>query len=208
MGNLALNPEFQRRAIADAKLAQARNLSRYGSRDGVESLAEGEGFWFVLRTQGQCENWAAAGLMAKNFSVYVPRIWVKERARRGAVREVERPMFSTYIFLKCRPENFSQARNVAGVADFIGAGSPQAMPERFVDEVYRLEAEMATKTGRISLRWPFKAGDRVIVTDGPFAYFRAEVIKAVDDHGRIMALVDIFGRMTPVGFDADQLEMA
>jgi transcription termination/antitermination protein NusG len=207
MGNLATNEEFQR-LIRESELATQRNLSRYGSRESVQEIPAREGLWFALRCCGREEVLAAAGLVGRGFVVYLPTVWIKERPRRGSVREVERPMFSTYLFLRCLPRSdyWERARNVAGVQDFVGEAGPQYVPDGAIDEVRNAEACLATKSGRKSLRWPFEAGDHVLVKEGPFAYFRAQIESAVDDHGRISALVNVFGRFTRTFFDADQLE--
>lgn len=207
MGNLALDPEFQRRAIEDAKIAQRRNLSRYGNRESIDELPEDQGSWFVLRCHGNSERLAAAGLIARRFNVYLPVVWIKERAGR-VHQERERPMFSTYLFIRCLPHagHWNRVRNVAGVQCFLGDGPPEPMPPTAIDAVRRAEAEFATKAGKKSLRWQFEIGDDIRVIDGPFASFYGQLVSAVDDRGRIMALIDIFGRKTRAEFDADQLE--
>jgi transcription termination/antitermination protein NusG len=207
VGNLSTSPDY-RRLIQESDLAQQRNLSRYGSRESIDDVPKDLGVWFVIRCHGREERLAAAGLSAKHFDVYLPVIWVKERARRGHVREVERPMFSTYLFIRCLPrsDHWERARNVAGVYAFVGEHIPESIPKQALDEVARAEAELATRSGRKSLRWKMDIGDDVMVTEGPFAYFHAKVVSAVDDHGRIEALVNLFGRFTRVTFDADQLE--
>lgn len=52
-------------------------------------------------------------------------------------------------------------------------------------------------------RW--KSGQRVKVTEGPFAGFLAEVVRA-ERADRIEVFVTIFGRVTPVELDEDWLE--
>ena len=59
----------------------------------------------------------------------------------------------------------------------------------------------------------FKIGDQVRVTDGPFTSFHGIIervpnvaIEDIDADTRLRLLVDIFGRMTPVGLEAYQVE--
>lgn len=52
----------------------------------------------------------------------------------------------------------------------------------------------------------FRPGEAVRVTSGPWSGFVAEVEAATD--GRVRALLDLFGRQTPVEFVVDDLEAA
>lgn len=208
MGNdLAFNPEFQR-LVSESNLARHRTLARYGSREAIDPFPPHLGNWFAVRCQGNTEHLAAEALKARNFVVYLPIVFLKERARRGYSREVERPMFSTYLFLRClpRPDHWDRARNVAGVRQIVGESSPAIVPDEAMDAVRLAEACRATKTGRKALRWNLSEDDRVRILTGPFAGFHATVTSAIDDHGRVVALVSLFGRATPAHFDADGLE--
>ncbi len=207
MGNLAETAEFTR-LITQSEVAHNRTLSRYGSRESIEPLPPNTGHWFAARCQGNTEFLAAEALKARNFDVYLPIVYAKERPRRGSVREAERPMFSTYVFLRCLPrsDHWDRARNVAGVRQLVGETCPFAIPEEAMDVVRFDEACHATKSGRKALRWKLEPGDEARILTGPFAYFHATVMSAIDDNGRVMALVSIFGRASRAQFDADDLE--
>jgi len=207
MGNLAESQEYLR-LMTESDLAHQRTLSRYGSRESIEPLPPNTGCWFAVRCQGNTEHLAAEGLKVRNFEVYLPILFVKERHGRGGLREIERPMFSTYLFLRCLPrsDHWDRARNVAGVRQLVGDVVPAAVPEPALDAIRLAEACHATKTGRKALRWKLEPGDEARILTGPFAYFHATVMSAIDDHGRVMALVSIFGRASRVQFDADDLE--
>lgn len=207
MGNLDQNEEY-RRLIEESKIAHHRTLSRYGSHESIDPLPSDQGYWFGVRCQGNTERLAAEGLRLRNFGVYLPILFVKERHGRHSTREVERPMFSTYLFIRCLPrsDHWDRARNVAGVRQLVGEGAPHPLSEPIIDTIRLAEACHATKTGRKALRWKIEVGDTTRILTGPFAEFYATVTSAIDDHGRVMALVGIFGRATPVQFDADDLQ--
>jgi transcription antitermination factor NusG len=215
MGNLDLSQEYQH-LVEQSRLAHHRTLSRYGSRDQIDPLPPGAGFWFAVCCRGGKERLASEGLKLRNFEVYLPVLYVKERHGRYSMREVIRPMFSTYLFIRCLPrsDHWERARNVPGVQVFIQSlkddqnaeFAPQYIPEPVMDTIRLAEACHATKTGRKALRWKLQVGDEARVKTGPFADFYATVTSAIDDHGRVMALVSIFGRSSRVQFDADDLQ--
>jgi transcriptional antiterminator NusG len=53
---------------------------------------------------------------------------------------------------------------------------------------------------------PFKAGDAVKVTDGPFNNFAGFVQEVNEEKMKLKVMVSIFGRKTPVELDFSQVE--
>ena len=60
---------------------------------------------------------------------------------------------------------------------------------------------------RITEAAPFKVGDSVKVTDGPFMDFSGTVQEVNHDKQKLKVLVSIFGRQTPVELDYLQVKM-
>ena len=54
---------------------------------------------------------------------------------------------------------------------------------------------------------PFKVGDAVKVTDGPFAEFTGFVNEVNEEKQKIKVSVSIFGRPTPIELDFLQVEL-
>lgn len=50
---------------------------------------------------------------------------------------------------------------------------------------------------------PWKAGEKVRITDGPFIDFHATVIEVKIEHHKVLVMVDVFGRATPVELNFD-----
>jgi transcription antitermination factor NusG len=63
------------------------------------------------------------------------------------------------------------------------------------------------KTKRETTRMKYPAGTRVRINDGPFATFKGEVTN-VNGRGHIEVLVNLFGRLSPVELETEQVEAA
>ena len=92
--------------------------------------------------------------------------------------------------------------NISGVMNFVGIkGEPQPLKE---DEITRILGEVE---GREVVVAPYKVGDAVKVTDGPFAEFSGYVNEVNEDKQKVKVSVSIFGRPTPIELDFLQVEL-
>ena len=95
--------------------------------------------------------------------------------------------------------------NISGVMNFVGVwGEPQPLKE---DEITRILGEVEGREGREVVVAPYKVGDAVKVTDGPFAEFSGYVNEVNDDKQKVKVSVSIFGRPTPIELDFLQVEL-
>lgn len=129
--------------------------------------------------------------------------------RDGKKKIKERVFFSGYLLIRLdlNKETRYLLENVNGVISFVGPkGKPQALrPE----EVQRFLSEFDGGDGplRVTEAPPYKVGDPVKVTDGPFMDFSGLVQEINHDKQKLKVLVSIFGRQTPVELDYLQVEM-
>jgi transcription antitermination factor NusG len=91
---------------------------------------------------------------------------------------------------------------------------PLHIPARIVVKIHQDEVDgkfdetgATKKSNRAKLEEQFAAGLQVRVGEGPFMGFLA-ICDGITAQGRIKALVNIFGRLTSVDFEAGQLEAA
>lgn len=167
------------------------------------------GHWYVLQADARQDRTAVETVAKAGFPVYRP-IVIKDHIWRGRKVRDERSMFGMYFFVRCllTEANYHKVRLARGVRRFLdmGDGRPLAVPNWAMDIVRLKESECGTPVGKGRFLYHFSPGDQVRIKNGPFASFFAKLETAVDEHGRIKALVEIFSRPTPIEFDADQLE--
>jgi transcription termination/antitermination protein NusG len=180
--------------------------------------------WYVVRTNIRCEAKADENLRKAGFESYLPMVrFERWNKRTRIIRTFERPLMLRYLFLALprHAQHFGFARSCEGVERILGDvdNHPIQVPFALVNGLFIAEAnlefddtrearihrkeEARTKKETIAMR--FFAGSEWLITDGPFASFRAEV-ENVTSAGLVRVLVNIFGRMTPVELEPGQLD--
>ena len=129
--------------------------------------------------------------------------------RDGKKKIKERVFFPGYLLvrLEMNKETRYFLENVNGVISFVGSkGNPQPLRP---DEAQRFLGDFDGGDGplRVTEAAPFKVGDSVKVTDGPFMDFSGTVQEVNHDKQKLKVLVSIFGRQTPVELDYLQVKM-
>ncbi|SFJ54739.1 Transcription antitermination factor NusG [Phyllobacterium sp. CL33Tsu] len=180
--------------------------------------------WYVVRTTVKGEEKACVNIRKAGFDTYFPRRRVEVQHRRTKTYVVkEQPLMPRYLFVGFAPRNvnFYAVRESDGVECILGVdGRPILIPSKDVEKIFLAEVDLKfddTKAARIHrkeeaktekettlMRYP--AGASVFVTDlvSPFATFGG-IVDEVTKAGRIIALIDLFGRLTPVEFEPRQL---
>ncbi|WP_246167917.1 transcription termination/antitermination protein NusG [Thermosulfurimonas marina] len=112
-------------------------------------------------------------------------------------KHVSRRFYSGYILVKLQDGEgaFELLRNVEGVVGIMGDGKPRPLTE---EEARKLLEQIAVEEIKPKPRYQFMPGDRVRITEGPFANFHGVVDEVKPDKGKVRVLVSIFGRETPV----------
>jgi transcriptional antiterminator NusG len=194
-----------------------------------ESLRGKPGDWFVVHTYSGMENRVKANLENRItslnmedfiYEVIVPQEEVPE-IKNGQRRLVRRTVLPGYVLVRMdlTDESWSTVRHTPSVTGFVGH-SHQPVPLTF-DEVEKMlapafeeKAEEAASGGvaqepkakkKVEVA-DFSVGDSVMVIDGPFATLHATITEMNVDAQRVRALVEIFGRETPVELSFTQIQ--
>jgi len=127
--------------------------------------------------------------------------------REGKKRVKRKVFFPGYLLINMSESKEAKylIENTDGVINFVGAnGDPQILKE---DEITRIIGEVEGRVGREVIIAPYKVGDSVKVTDGPFADFSGFVNEVNNEKQKVKVSVSIFGRPTPIELNFLQVEL-
>ena len=95
--------------------------------------------------------------------------------------------------------------NIQGVIKFVGAGrAPQPLHEDEINKILGIEVEKEDDGAQEVI--PFRVGQVVEVTQGPFSDFSGTVQEVYAEKGKVKVEVSLFGRPTSVELDYTQLK--
>lgn len=194
-------------------------------RDNLRSQI---GDWFVVHTYSGMENRVKANLENRVtslnmedyiFEVVVPTEEVAE-IKNGQRKMVKRTVLPGYVLVRMdlNDESWGAVRHTPSVTGFVGH-SHQPVPlslaevesmlapavEAEAEPEPEAPAEQQAKAPKVEFT-DFSVGDSVMVVDGPFATLHATITEINVDAARVKALVEIFGRETPVELNFSQIQ--
>ena len=199
----------------------------------VEEVTEDENVyekkWYIIHTYSGYEKKVATDLEKRieslNLTDRVFRILVPEEEvleeKRGKMVKVPRRLFPSYVMiemLSVREENelglgyrvdsdaWYVIRNTNGVTGFVGVGSDPIplSDEEASDLLAKIGVETSGSESRFNI--DFKEGDRVVVKKDSF-YDQTGEISSIDyEHGRVTVMLEVFGRLTPVELEYNEVE--
>jgi len=139
---------------------------------------------------------AEAGLESALEEVVVPPEKIIEVVF-SPEKHVSRRFYPGYILVKLAAgeEAFTILRKAEGVVGIMGDGKPVPLSE---EEARKFLEQISVEEIKPKPRYQFMPGDRVRITEGPFANFHGVVDEVKPDKGKVKVLVSIFGRETPV----------
>jgi transcriptional antiterminator NusG len=200
------------------------------------ALREKEGDWFVVHTYSGMENRVKANLENRITSlnmehfiheVVVPTEEVAE-IKNGQRKLVRRTVLPGYVLVRMdlTDESWSAVRHTPSVTGFVGH-SHQPVPlsleevENMLGPAVQAEADAEAAAAAAESGAPapaktasrsqvavadFDVSDSVMVVDGPFATLHATITEINAESQRVKALVEIFGRETPVELSFTQIQ--
>ena len=170
--------------------------------------------WYTLRVISGKESKIKENLLFEldfqNLSSEVKDIMVPSEniveMKEGKKRVKRKVFFPGYILINMSESKEAKylIENTDGVINFVGPnGKPQALKD---DEISRIKGEVEGRDGREVVVAPYKVGDSVKVTDGPFADFTGFVNEVNNEKQKVKVSVSIFGRPTPIELNFLQVE--
>ncbi len=191
------------------------------------------GDWFVVHTYSGMENRVKSNLenriISLNMEDYIHEIVVPTEEvaeiKNGQRKMVKRTVLPGYVLVRMdlTDESWAAVRHTPSVTGFVGH-SHQPVPLSMTEVenmlapavVARAEAEAVAAGTAAPGSTPaskkpvevadFDVQDSVMVVDGPFATLHATITEINPESQRVKALVEIFGRETPVELSFSQIQ--
>ncbi|MDR0331354.1 MAG: transcription termination/antitermination protein NusG [Chitinispirillales bacterium] len=136
--------------------------------------------------------------------------------KNGKKVKTTRKFYPSYVLVEMEltKEMMHIVQDAAGVTGFVGSGGGKGVrggkaskedskPRPLSDEdVRRILGQTADRGPRQQVsEVPFEVGDAVKIKEGPFKDFDGVVDKVMPEKGKVMVMVSVFGRSTPVEVD-------
>jgi transcription termination/antitermination protein NusG len=169
--------------------------------------------YYVVTTYSGFENKVKTSLedriksegLEQHFGVILIPTETVQEVVRGKKRIGERKFFPGYIFVEMdlNEETWHLVKNTPKVTNFVGNQKPTPVPEHEIAKIMnQMEAGAAKPTPIIR----FEEGDSIRVIDGAFTGFSGTVDVVKPEKQKVVVLVSIFGRATPVELEYTQVE--
>jgi transcriptional antiterminator NusG len=206
--------------VPDESIEPAQTTDPAQSTDPREAFREQlrtqPGDWFVVHTYSGMENRVKTNLENRitslNMEDYIYEVVVPQEdvaeIKNGQRRMVRRTVLPGYVLVRMElsDESWSTVRHTPSVTGFVGH-SHQPVPLTFAEVENMLAPAMEEQIAAASPEQKkqkkvevtdFLVGDSVMVVEGPFATLHATITEINADGAKVKALVEIFGRETPV----------
>ena len=160
------------------------SLNGNGTKGSIKKTLEEK--WYAIYTRPRAEKLVYQRLVEQGVETFLPlqktyRMWSDRK------KLVERPLLSSYIFVKTIPKNFPIVFKTNGVVKFITfEGQPASIPQKQIDNLRLLidsDADIEISSEK------FEKGDNVEVVSGSLIGLTGELIK-IGSHNRVVVRID------------------
>ena len=165
-------------------MTDQENISSKEIKNIKNNISEDK--WYALYTRPRAEKLVYQRLVEEGIETFLPlqktyRMWSDRK------KLVEKPLLSSYIFVKTNKKNFPRVYKVNGIVKFISfEGQPVSIPQKQIDNLRLLinsDAEIEVTTEK------FAQGDNVEVVNGALIGLTGELIK-IGSKNRVVVRID------------------
>ncbi|MFA5819346.1 MAG: UpxY family transcription antiterminator [Bacteroidales bacterium] len=162
------------------------NETHQGEEKKIILKKSNENKWYAVYTRPRAEKQVYERLVEAEIETFLPlhkvyRIWSDRK------KLVEKPLISSYIFVKTNSHNFAKVYTILGVVKFVTfEGIPASIPQKQIDILRLLinsDAEIEVSSEN------FAKGDNVEVVSGSLVGLTGELIK-IGSHNRVVVRID------------------
>lgn len=160
--------------------------------------------WYLVHTKPRQELLALDNLVRQNYECYLPTLPV-EKIRQNSTVLVEEPLFPRYLFIRLgldfKSQSWAPIRSTTGVSRLVRFGMEPAKVDDDLIGVLR-DQESSFKAQPKKL---FAPGDKVMVTQGPFAGIEG-VFQMANGEQRVMVLIELMSKPVTLPLAPNQLK--
>ena len=148
--------------------------------------------WYLIHTKPRQENCALQNLEQQGYECFLPTLPV-EKIRQDQLTILEEPLFPRYLFIRLgignAAKSWSPIRSTRGVNRLVGFGTEPAKVDGLLIQTLKERATQIRSTPQAL----FQPGQKVAITDGPFAGIEA-VYQMADGERRAMILIELMSK--------------
>jgi transcription antitermination factor NusG len=165
-------------------MPEPENISSKEAKPLKHNISEHK--WYAIYTRPRAEKLVFARLVEEGIETFLPlqktyKMWSDRK------KLVEKPLLSSYIFVKTNKKNYPRVYKITGVVKFVSfEGQPVSIPQNQIDNLRLLinsDAEIEVTSER------FAQGDNVEVINGSLIGLTGELIK-IGTKNRVVVRID------------------
>ena len=149
--------------------------------------------WYLVASKPRSEELAKLHLSRQSYATCLPTITLRKR-RRGQWQQVTEPMFPGYVFVALRlgTDDIAPIRSTIGCRGLVRFGGELVpVPPAVMAPFLAFDAAPMTQEHR------FRAGDKLLIEDGPFAGLEA-IFDMPKGEQRVQVLIEMLGELRAV----------
>lgn len=160
--------------------------------------------WYLVHTKPRQEQIALENLERQNYTCYLPTLPV-EKIRQSSTVLVEEPLFPRYLFIRLgldfKSQSWAPIRSTTGVSRLVRFGmEPAKVDDALIDVLHQQETLYKARPKKL-----FSPGDRVVITQGPFAGIEG-VFQIASGEQRVMVLIELMSKPVTLPLAPNQLK--
>jgi transcriptional antiterminator RfaH len=152
--------------------------------------------WYLVHTKPRQEKRALENLERQGYCCYLPFL-PTEKLRQGVLTIADEPLFPRYLFIRLdtgdTAKSWMPIRATRGVSRLVCFGTePARVPDALIAQLRAREAALRCEPVPL-----FAPGERVLVTEGPFAGIEG-IYQMADGESRVMVLIELLAKQVRV----------
>lgn len=147
--------------------------------------------WFAIYCRPRQEARALENLQRQGYNAFYPKLRIL-RQRQGGLSPVVESLFPRYLFIQLDDvaDNWAPIRSTRGVVELVRcAGRPLPVPESIISDIKARQVEGNDYLDLVGGS-DFRSGEKLQITDGPFAGNSAEFYSRKGED-RVLVLLNV-----------------